>query len=361
MAGVLLRQTSLLGGQMRRPSYVSHRLLILVSTALLLAVVAGFAAAPAFASPQPAAKASPASAKADGGNWWDILPRPEWKHLRVVKLPKSTAWFEVHKAAPGVFAIYEPGNWQEVISYLIVGQKKALLWDTGMDIGSMKLVVSKLTKLPVTVLNSHAHFDHMSGDYQFKRIWNLDNPYARSVAKTGWSHDYVAGNEGPESMNPNFPLPTRYDPTTVYSHPYKVTHWVHGGDKIDLGNRVLRVVTSPGHSPDGICLFDKAQRLLLVGDVFYNSDLYAHIPGANLAKYTATAVKLAKLAPRVGHILPSHNVTMISSKWLVKMNNAFQAIKNGTAMKYTDYASDGVRVYDFGYFRIDVRLSDVTP
>jgi glyoxylase-like metal-dependent hydrolase (beta-lactamase superfamily II) len=342
---------------MRGPGGGRRRIALLLVLGLAGVLLAGlWLASGAQASPGRQA----ASAKADGGNWWDILPRPEWKGLKTVKLPKSCAWFEVHRAAPGVFAIYEPGNWQEVISYLILGEKRALLWDTGMDIGDMRLVVSKLTKLPVTVLNSHAHFDHMSGNHQFTRVWNVDVPYARQVAEDGWSHDYVAGWETPDSWNPNFPVPVRYDPGTVYGHPYKVTRWVHPGDRVRLGGRVLRIVASPGHSPDGICLLDTGNRLLFVGDVFYNSDLYAFLDGSDLSQYTATARRLAKLATTARHILPSHNVTMISSKWLTRMDLAFQAIKDGSATAYTDYADDGIRVYDFGCFRIDVRLSDVT-
>jgi len=276
-----------------------------------------------------------------------------------VKLPGSCAWFEVHKVAPGVYAIWEPGNWQEVISYLIVGEKRALLWDTGMDIGDMRLCVSKLTTLPVTVLNSHAHFDHMSGDYQFKRVWNVDVPYARRVAEQGWSHEYVAGWETPDTFNPNVPVPARYDADTVRAHRYKVTRWMHPGDRFDLGDRVMRIIASPGHSPDGICLLDESHRMLLVGDVFYLDELYAFLNGSSLARYTATASKLARLVPGLRHVLPSHMTTMISPRWLTKMDGAFRAIKRGAATKYVDYRDEGIRIYDFGRFKIDVRLSDV--
>jgi glyoxylase-like metal-dependent hydrolase (beta-lactamase superfamily II) len=304
---------------------------------------------------------APAGAKASSDNWWDSLPRASWARFPVVKLPRSCAWFEVHKVAPGVFAIWEPGNWQEVISYLIVGEDRALLWDTGMDIGDMRLCVSKLTDLPVTVLNSHAHFDHMGGDYQFKRVWNVDVRYAHEVAENGWSHEYVAGWETPDTFDPNVPVPARYDAATVYGHPYQVTRWVHPGDRFDLGDRVLRIVATPGHSPDGISLYDRSERLLFVGDAFYLDELYAFIDGSDLAQYTATASRLAALAPKVRHVMPSHMTTMISPKWLGRMDAAFQAIHDGTATAYEDYPDEGIRIYDFGRFAIDVLLSDVTP
>jgi predicted amidohydrolase YtcJ/glyoxylase-like metal-dependent hydrolase (beta-lactamase superfamily II) len=289
-------------------------------------------------------------------NWWDIQPRPEWKNLPIVKMPARDSWFEVHKLQPKLYAILEPSNWQEVISYLFIGKTKALLWDTGMDIGDMKQVVGDLTKLPVTVLNSHSHSDHMGGDYQFKDVWAFDDSsgFARAN-QAGVAHAKAIGSVGPGSMARE--TPGRFHLIDYYIHPYTVTHWVTDGEKIDLGNRVLEVVATPGHSPDGISLLDRANRILLVGDVFYNSDLYAHLKGSNLADYTATATRLAGLAGQVRYILPSHNVSMISSSWLVAMNNAFQAIKSKTATHYTD--SGTTRVYDFGYFKIDCRLADV--
>jgi len=47
--------------------------------------------------------------------WCRNLPRPGYKKLERVQLPD--AWFEVYKVAPGVFAIYEPHQWEEAVSY----------------------------------------------------------------------------------------------------------------------------------------------------------------------------------------------------------------------------------------------------
>src|SRR3974390_3344800 len=76
-------------------------------------------------------------------DWCRPLPRPEYKSIERVKV--SDPWFEVFKPAPGVFAIYEPHQSEEVISYLIVGEKRALLFDTGMGISDIRKVVSELT------------------------------------------------------------------------------------------------------------------------------------------------------------------------------------------------------------------------
>jgi hypothetical protein len=75
--------------------------------------------------------------------WCQKLPRPEYSKLQGI--PVADSWFEVYKVAPDVFAIYEAHQFEETISYLIVGHVQALLFDTGMGIGDLKALTSKLT------------------------------------------------------------------------------------------------------------------------------------------------------------------------------------------------------------------------
>src|SRR5262245_49679531 len=108
--------------------------------------------------------------------WWKALPRPVYRELERVTV--RSPWFEVYRVGPGTMALYEPGHWQEAISYLIEGRDRAVLFDTGLGIGDIKAVVDQLTSLPVLVVNSHEHFDHIGGDRQFADVAVADNPAA---------------------------------------------------------------------------------------------------------------------------------------------------------------------------------------
>src|SRR6267154_2676167 len=112
--------------------------------------------------------------------WCRALPRPEYKSLQRV-LPDDP-WFEIYKVAPGVFAIYEPHQAEETISYLIVGNKQAVLFDTGMGISDIHRVTTKLTSRPVVVLNSHTHDDHVGGNWQFTFVYGMDTDFTRRCA-----------------------------------------------------------------------------------------------------------------------------------------------------------------------------------
>src|SRR5262249_27657364 len=108
-------------------------------------------------------------------NWCGEQPRPEYRNLERVHV--SDPWIEVYKVAPSVFAIYEPPQAKETISYLTLGSKQALLFDTGMGISDIKKVVAELTKLPVIVLNSHTHDDHVGGNWEFDNVYGVDSQF----------------------------------------------------------------------------------------------------------------------------------------------------------------------------------------
>jgi len=63
-------------------------------------------------------------------------------------------------------------------------------------------------------------------------------------------------------------LPPGFDAKAYSTRPFQITHWLHDGDKIDLGGRTLQVIGTPGHTPDAIALLDQKNGLLFTGDTF---------------------------------------------------------------------------------------------
>src|SRR5271165_6939311 len=118
---------------------------------------------------------------AQQAEWCKNLPRPAYSKLE--RVPTADAWFEVYKIRPGVFAIYEPHQLEEVISYLVLGGDKALLFDTGMGISNIQAVVAGLTRLPVSVVNSHTHNDHVGDNWRFSDVYGMDTDFTRANAR----------------------------------------------------------------------------------------------------------------------------------------------------------------------------------
>ena len=279
--------------------------------------------------------------------WYDALPRPEWAQYESV--PQPEIWFEVYRVREDLFAIYEPGQFEEVISFLIIGSDRALLFDSGLGIGNMRAVIDSLTNLDVTVLNSHTHYDHIGGNHQFEQILGRDTEWTQA-REAGSTHEDVA-----EFLADGWvwkDLPEGFDVETFRSQPFTIATIVSEGYEIDLGNRVLEVLLTPGHAPDALCLIDRKNRLLFTGDTFYLAPLYTHLEGSDFWRYRRSATRLAGLAGDVDHVMTAHNVPVVDSNYLTQMGDAFDTIVDGRGAYVL---TDGNREYDFGDFSVILR------
>ena len=278
--------------------------------------------------------------------WCRSLPRPEYRSLERVQVPSE--WFEVYKIRPGVFAIYEPRQEEEVISYLILGERTAALFDTGMGIADIRKIVETLTKLPIVVLNSHTHNDHVGGNWQFSGVYGMDTQFTRASARgsTGDAQAELA----PGSVCGA--LPGGFDPKSYVTRPFRISRWLHDGEAIDLGGRKLEVIATPGHTPDAICLLDRKNGLLFTGDTFYSGPIYLYRPETNLEDYLESVKKLASLVPRLHLLLPAHNLPVAAPAYLPKVVAAFQAVRSG---KTRAVEKDGKKEYRFEGFSFLMR------
>jgi glyoxylase-like metal-dependent hydrolase (beta-lactamase superfamily II) len=263
------------------------------------------------------------SAQAEKPEWCKELPRPEYKTLERVSV--GDPWFEVYKVAPNTFAIYEPHQSEEVISYLIAGDRNAILFDTGMGISDIKKVTAELTKLPIIVLNSHTHDDHVGGNFEFTNIYGMDLDFTRANAKG--SRADAQAEIAPGQICGE--LPKGFDAKAYATRPWKIRTYMQDGDRIDLGTRIIEVFSTPGHTPDSISILDRANGLLFTGDTFYPGDIWLYRPETDLDAYVASVKKLAALEPQLKLVLGAHNVPVAPPSVLPKLVAAIEAVRAG--------------------------------
>ncbi len=301
------------------------------------------------AAKQPAVDARTADTVASGTSsnatsWCASLPRPV--NAALDRVDVGSDWFTVYRVEPDVYALVEPRQFQEAISYLIVGRSRALLFDAGIGLVPMRPVIERLTKLPVSVLNSHTHFDHVGANHEFTDILGMDTPFTRTMER-GRPHSDIDDEVAPDSFC-GAP-PAGVDTAAFISHPFTVTRRVADGDTIDLGGRVLEIVGAPGHTPDAIALLDRARGLLWTGDSYYDSTIWLFSPGTDLAAYERSMTRLAALETTLRRLLPAHNTATADPSRLTAVVNAFRIARTG----------GGVRTAE-GTNRIHVRVGDIT-
>jgi glyoxylase-like metal-dependent hydrolase (beta-lactamase superfamily II) len=255
--------------------------------------------------------------------WCRALPRPEYKTLAPIEV--SDRWFEVYRVAPAVFAIYEPHQSEETISYLVLGTNRALLFDTGMGISDIKKLTTELTRLPLVVLNSHTHDDHVGGNWEFETIYGMDTDFTRNNAK-GSREDAQAEIAPGEICGK---LPAGFDRNAYATKPWTISTYLHDGERIDLGGRALEVIATPGHTPDAISLLDRKNGLLFTGDTYYPAPIWLFRPETDLNAYENSVRKLVGLVPQVKLVLGAHNVPVASPSVLPQLLAAFEDVRAG--------------------------------
>lgn len=211
--------------------------------------------------------------------WWYANSGKPGMTSDTPSLIEPLRWFDDYYAVAdlgrGDYAIGEPKYGQCNFSYLIVGSKRAMLFDTGPGLRNIREVAESLTKLPVAALPSHLHFDHVGNLGRFNQVILPDLPALRAQVRDG---RFELGFEQYLGFVEGFKRPA-----------FTVTEWIAPDSDIDLGNRRLTLISVPGHTPDSVVLLDRETHRLFAGDFIYPSYIYAQLPGANLGAYAASA------------------------------------------------------------------------
>ena len=264
-------------------------------------------------------------------------------------------WFDVHAVEPGVFALVESRQQQEVISWLVVGTTRALLFDTGMGMRPLRPVVARLTTLPVTVLNSHTHLDHVGGNAEFSDVRAMQTAFTQANMR-GKTQAQVADEATPAALCGNTAV--GFDTAAYHIRPWTSAGTVRPGDTFDLGGRTLDVIAAPGHTPDAIALHDRAAGLLWTGDTFYAGPIWLFMPETDLDAYLTTITTLAALAPSLRRVLPAHNTVSAAPSMLASVRDAMRAIRAGSLAGTTP--EPGQRLYTFDGFSVLVAQATVS-
>ena len=230
-------------------------------------------------------------------------------------------WFTIDKVDDSTFIISEYRHPEETHCYLLCGSEKALLIDTGLGICNIYNEVIKLTEKSVSAVSTHVHWDHIGGHRYF------ENFYAHE-AEQKW----LCGE---------FPLPIAliqkmitdaYDlPSNYVVEKYKIfqgnpNELLEDGDVIELGDRKIKVIHTPGHSPGHMCFFDETNKYMFTGDLIYKGTLFANYQSTDPQEYLASVNKL--LTYNADRIFPGHHTLNISPEFVEQVKNALQKLNN---------------------------------
>lgn len=253
----------------------------------------------------------------------------------------SDCWFAVESIDAGTYAISEPHHWEEPHSYLLCGQERALLIDTGLGVADMGEAVRRLTKLPVLAAVTHAHWDHIGGLGCFDHI-------AVHEAEAGW----VSGQFPlqPQVVRANLTarpcrFPDGFCPEDYSVYSGGAGELLRDGEIIDLGGRQVQVLHTPGHSPGHCCFYEAARGFLFAGDLLYAGCLDAFYPTTDPQQFARSVERICHLP--VARILPGHHRMNLPPDFAARENSAWQHLERQGLLRQGNgiFSFDGFRIH----------------
>lgn len=259
-------------------------------------------------------------------------------------------WFHVRPVSRGVWLIAEPSH---VTSWLVAGRDRAVLLDTGLGIAPIRPVAEAAAGLPVTVVNTHHHFDHVGGNGEFDdvAVHELGVDLVATGTTPGERAAYLAHTrallaaaEDYRDLDRRFfhllsddsdprPLPREFDAQAWVRPgpaPGPRPAALRDGDVLDLGGRRLTVLHTPGHSPDSTCVLDDRDGLLFGGDTLNTGPIYAQAAESDVAAFARSTARLAALGRDVSLVCMGHFGRAIAEpRYLRDVADAFDRLASG--------------------------------
>lgn len=181
--------------------------------------------------------------------------------------------------------------------FLLAGQEKALLIDSGCETHHARELAEQLTGLPVMLANTHTDGDHTGSNGEFDEVYMApaEYMYYRKVQKN----------------------------TGVTVRPL----W--DGEILELGGRQVQVIAIPGHTPGSTAFLDIKYRALFSGDPVQDGTIYMFGEQRDIAAYEDSLRRLEHMADRFDVIFPCHASSRVRPSILPLLVKGVEKMRKG--------------------------------
>ena len=227
---------------------------------------------------------------------------------------------------------------ENVYCYLLVGKEKALLIDTAYGFTNLAGAIKELTDKPLMVVNTHGHFDHISGNYRFGETFlsekdrELYGLHSRRETIDAIVKDAVGGGiKGRLAV-----LALRPSLSGIYSHPFPATRALPECGFFELGNRRVEIVETPGHTQGSISLLDVKNGWFFSGDTCGDEGMLLHFAeGTSVKTFHETIRRIRRLVENesVKRNYPAHQTSPAPLEKLENYDKLLDRMERGMLSK----------------------------
>jgi hydroxyacylglutathione hydrolase len=232
-------------------------------------------------------------------------------------------WYNLKEINDGIWTISDKTG---ANCYLVEGKTKSLLIDTGWGLGNLAELVQSLTSLPVNVVFTHGHPDHVNGAYQFSDLYIT--PQDKKLLNMFYIKETRQQilNRFKDVLPPNFSendwVNAKITDPSLISENYV----------FDLGNRKLKVIECPGHTPGSICLLDTKDKILFTGDTILAKPVLMNLETSLPLKIYLKSIKhINNFSSDFNIILSGHDAKPVNTIVIEELINGVSDIIEGKA------------------------------
>ncbi len=271
--------------------------------------------------------------------------------------------YDIYEFYGDVYCLVSKWEDNESISalYLIEGEEKAILIDTGMGGGDIPQLIFRLIgEKELIVVYTHEHFDHVAFAGYYENEYMMDVEESIERVNAGFTADELSISSV-RTDNP-YPLEGGRATATANIKP------MEDGMVFELGGRSLKAIHTPGHSPASTCYYDEKYGLLFVGDIFSHGHIFIHFDDdifmkSDLDTFIKSLDKLMPYVQKSKYIFFPHLSVVDTAQQMVVLKDAVESIRAGKVqckVIYNDYSQSDVRCYSIHGLEILVALDSET-
>ena len=255
---------------------------------------------------------------------------------------------EIQKIGDGIYQIkYYWLGMANVYMYLIVGEEKAFLIDTGYSITHAREYATSVTNLPVEVVNTHGHFDHIGGDADFEKVYLSSMDW--KVA--GQHSDYgFLSNMMKHYKEVNLPVQMLLK-LKKFNQPMEESLHIRecrytelpAEEFFDLGNRKVSYLETPGHTEGSICLMDEKTGYFFTGDMLCEEGVLLGFDHSTTVSEYAESVKRMQRYFQENNgkkLIPSHHKVPVTPDIFERYLSLCEDLLSGR--EQGEYVDDGI-------------------
>lgn len=202
--------------------------------------------------------------------------------------------------------------------FLLIGDTKACMIDTGMNSANAKEIGESITDKEIILINTHGDPDHISGNDGFDEVYLNEEEI----------ENYQLYNTKETKFN-----------------------YLHNNETIDLGNRPLKIIFLQGHTPGSIAILDVNNKILISGDSIQDGKIFMFGKIRNINLYNKTLKDLwNNHSNEFETIYPSHGSLPVKKDLIEKLiDGSNQIISGNIKGEIIDYHGHKIKYVDLGY------------